>query len=460
LLCEKRRLRATFLAALGTAVLLAAGCGTEYRSVVTPIATTGPAPQPSAYAAFISSPSSTSNGVLTVVDYSGDTIIDQAVVGVGPIGFVNDQTGVNDFTLNSDKTLSGVSVSSSFMTRQVTTSTLVTNSTAANIFSLNNTLYVLDSTNNTVDILKGNPASFVESINLPLPQPPIPQVGGPITATAVSGGERLYAVSQFVAPGVCNTPASVTVSGVATPIEFASYTVDTAIPVGKCPVYALSSSDSRRVFVLNRTDGTVTVIDTVRNTLDTTNPTIQVGCKSLSYNKPCPAGTSSGPVFAEYYAAGNLLVTANYDDDTISIIDVSLDIYGNDSATFGQTVTIPVGSHPDSVTVLYDGSRAYVANQADQTVSVVNLTDYTVSKVLSVNGHPRTVVSVKNSLYGKVYVASPDSPYATIINTDGDIVTVSLLLQGNAVDVRVSSPNATGASSNFLTTRLPGSGQP
>jgi YVTN family beta-propeller protein len=448
---ENQRLRASFLVTVGTTVLLAAGCGTNYRSVVTPIATTGPASQPTAYAAFLSSPSTASNGVLTVVDYSGDTIIDQAILGVGPIGMVNDQTGVNDFSLNTDKTLSGFSVSSSFQTHQVTTGTLVTGSTAANIFSLSTTLYVLDSATNAVDILKGDPASYVQSINLPL---------GPVTATGVSGGQRLYAVSQMVNPGVCATPASVITPGVVTAIEFTGYTVSATLPVGKCPVYALSSSDSRRAFVLNRTDGTVSVIDTVRNTLDTTHPTIAVGCNSSSYNKPCSAGTSSGPVFAEYYAPSNLLVTANYDDSTISIIDVSLDIYGNDSATFGQTVTIPVGQHPASVTVLYDGSRAYTANQADGTVSIVNMTDHSVAKTLTVNGHPRTIVSIKNSIYGKVYVVSPDSPYATIINTEQDIVSTSLLLQGNAVDVRVSSPNGTGSTSTFLTTRLPGSGQP
>ncbi len=43
---------------------------------------------------------------------------------------------------------------------------------------------------------------------------------------------------------------------------------------------------------------------------------------------------------------------ANYDGSTISVIDVSLDEYGNDSPTFGTTYTIPVGTNPASVTVL------------------------------------------------------------------------------------------------------------
>jgi DNA-binding beta-propeller fold protein YncE len=87
---------------------------------------------------------------------------------------------------------------------------------------------------------------------------------------------------------------------------------------------------------------------------------------------------TAGPVYAEYNAATNQLVVANYDGGTISVIDVSLDEYGNDSATFGTTFTIPVGKNPASVTVLNDGSRAYTANQADGTVTVVNLSSHTV----------------------------------------------------------------------------------
>jgi YVTN family beta-propeller protein len=175
--------------------------------------------------------------------------------------------------------------------------------------------------------------------------------------------------------------------------------------------------------------------------------------------------TIAGPVYAEYNTAPGQLVVANYDGGTISVIDVSLDIYGNDSETFGTTFTIPVGKnpavapYPASVTVLNDGSRAYTANQAEGTVTIVNLSSHAVVTTLPVTGHPRTVVSTSNSLYGKVYVVSPDSPYLTILRTDQDIVDTTVLVQGNILDVRVSSPNATGSNSN-VTSRRPGAGQP
>jgi DNA-binding beta-propeller fold protein YncE len=165
-------------------------------------------------------------------------------------------------------------------------------------------------------------------------------------------------------------------------------------------------------------------------------------------------------VYAEFNPATSQLVVANYDGNTISVIDVSEDEYGNDSSTFGTTYTIPVGNNPASVTVLADGSRAYTANQTDGTVSIVNLSSHTVEKAaLPVIGHPRTVVSTQNSQYGKVYAASPDSPYLTLIRTDLDIVDTTVLVQGNIVDVRVSTQNGTSGNSNDVS-RVPGYGQP
>jgi DNA-binding beta-propeller fold protein YncE len=267
-------------------------------------------------------------------------------------------------------------------------------------------------------------------------------------------------------------------------------TVDARIPVGICPVYGVESGDLKRLFVLNRGSDTVSVIDVQRDTLNTcashtdpntgrtvtchsTLPLSLTAVNALNAISPGsgnpPNGTAgmtatAGPVYAEYNAATNQLVVADYDGNTISIIDVSLDEYGNDSATFGTTYTVPVGKNPASVTVLVDGSRAYTANQADSTVSIVNLASHTLQTVapLPVEGHPRTVVSSQNSSYGKVYVASPDSPQVTIINTGGpspDTIDTTVLVEGNVVDVRVQYQNATSGNTNTMS-RVPGFGQP
>jgi DNA-binding beta-propeller fold protein YncE len=295
-------------------------------------------------------------------------------------------------------------------------------------------------------------------------------------------GQREYAISQnFTDPtGVtCNTSPTTAPTGVATPIELSTYSADTPIALGKCPVYALQSPDQKRLFVMNRGDDTITVINVQNNTLDqctpfidpetgrtvTCHPTMPLSTSAVTATGITPPnGTSgmtaiAGPVYAEYNSATNQLVVANYDGGTISMIDVTLDEYGNDSATFGTTYTIPVGNNPASVTVLADGSRAYTANQADGTVTIANLTSHTVEKTLTVVGHPRTVVSTENSLFGKVYVASPDSPYLTILATLTDLVDTTILVEGNIVDVRVSTQNGSSGNNNTAT-RSAGLGQP
>src|SRR5579871_4492252 len=72
---------------------LADGCGAGYRPVVTPINPSGPGAQPNSLAVVVSSPSPTTQGVASIIDYSGDTIMAQANIGLGPLSFTLDQTG-------------------------------------------------------------------------------------------------------------------------------------------------------------------------------------------------------------------------------------------------------------------------------------------------------------------------------------------------------------------------------
>ncbi|HUH61447.1 MAG TPA: hypothetical protein VLZ50_00565 [Terracidiphilus sp.] len=473
-------------AALAVATL-AAGCGSNYRPVVTPITPSGPAPQPSSFAAVVSDPSPTAPGIATIIDYSGDAVMAESPIGPGPVSFTVDATGSTGYTVNSDGTLTNFQISSQLQARNLQYSTLLAGTNAVNLFSPSAGLWLADLNGNVADVLAGYPESF--KLAVPVGATPVMIVG------PGSIGERDYAISQdFDAPtstspnGVaCNvSPTAAPVNGEADAIETSTDTVSAQIPLGpstgpllgKCPVYAVTSADTKRTFVLNRGSDTVTVINSQNNTLDactpfvdqtgqlvTCHPTLPLSTTAVSASGVTPPnGTAgmkavAGPVYAEYNATTSQLVVANYDGGTISVIDVSLDQYGNDSPTFGTTYTIPVGRYPASVTVLADGSRAYTADQADQTVTIVNLSSHTVEKKLAVTGHPRTVVSTQNSLFGKVYVSSPDSPYLTIIRADLDIVDTTVLVEGNIVDVRVSTQNGVSGNSNN-SSRVPGYGQP
>lgn len=219
------------------------------------------------------------------------------------------------------------------------------------------------------------------------------------------------------------------------------------------------------------------MINSQTNQLDTVNASAYLnGTGTINL---CNGATpcNAGPVYADFYTPGNLLVVSNYDNDTVSVIDTSLDIYGNDSSTFGKVVaTIPVGHEPAAVSVLQDGSRAYVANELDGTVTVVSLTSFTPLSTIqlppvpaptptdpnnTVTAQPRSIVSNYNYPAGNVFVAAQNSPYVTVIRTDTDVISAQILVQGNVVDLHTSSQYAAQASvNNNIQSRSVGSGAP
>ncbi|MGD0682514.1 MAG: hypothetical protein ABR990_10715 [Terracidiphilus sp.] len=470
---SQARVRLVQVGAVFAAAVLVAGCGNNYRPVVTPVNPSGPAAQPESLAVVVTAPPPTASGIptpgiATVIDYAGDSVLATATIGPGPTAFTLDETGYNGFTINSDHTITNIPVSSTLQTKNVTYSTLSSTAEPLNLFSPSSGLWATDLYGNYADVFTGGPATFLLAVPL-LPTPVM--VMGPGLR-----GTRYFALSQNIASPTgleCNNSPNTQPFGAVTPIEVASYTTDTPIPTGKCPVYAVESADGARLFVLNRGSDTITVVNSQFATLDACTPFLNQAGQTVTCHPTLPLSTSAGlaqdanndvpavagPVYAEYNAARNLLVVADYTGNTISVIDVSLDEYGNDSATFGTTYTIKVGQNPASVTVLFDGSRAYTANQTDQTVTIADLTSYTVEKTLAVSGYPRVVVSTQNSSYGKVYVGSPNSNFLTIIRTDQDIVDTTVLLQGDIVDVRVTTQNGSSVNSNNVS-RIPGYGQP
>ena len=462
----------------------AAGCGSQYRPVINPVVPTGPAAQPSSNAIVFSQPnlalpsslptsappcpglattgvfqSYASPGVVTIVDFSGDSIMALAEVGNGPLSFALDPTGTLAYSENCDGTISSVPISNSLQTNRVGSSTLLTGAVPINMLVATGSQFVVEQGRDAIAAMAGSPPALKQEI------PVAPAV---ISVTGSATSQRVYAISQgnigspSLAWGSCATPSSVTTTGEADAIEVATNTISTRLPLGVCPVFGVTSADGRRTFILNRGSGTITVINSQLNTLDTAlnaSGTINL-CGATT---PCNAG----PVYAELYTPGNMLVISNYDNNTVSVIDTSLDVYGNDSATFGKVLaTVPVGSNPAMVTVLQDGSRAYAANYGDGTVTVVNLSSFTPQKTITLGSgplNPRTIVSTYNYPYGKVYVSSQNSSSLTIIRTDTDTVSATLNMQGNIVDVRTTSQYAgstTQGGNSITISRSAGSGIP
>jgi YVTN family beta-propeller protein len=419
-----------------------AGCGNQYRPVVNPVPPTGPSPQPSVNITVISSAAPAEPGAATILDFAGDSVMAQATIGIGPIGFATDSTASNAYSMQSNGTLNIIPISTNLQTKQITSSTLLPGVGPINELSTNATLYIAEQTQtpNSVAAMQGSPPSLKQEI---------PVDPGLITIVGRPAAPRVYAISQLVAAHVCDTPSAVATPGEVSAIETATQTKSAVLPVGICPVYGLGSADGLRTYILNRGSGTVTVIDSQKNALDTqnggANTTITVG---------------AGPVYAEFWDVASELITANYDGNSISVINVTTDVFGNDSPQFGTLHTVPVGIHPTSVTVLQDGSRAYVANSGDGTVSVVNLSTYKVEKTITVSGTPRMVYSITSTPFSKIYVVSPDTAAVTVIRTDTDNISAAVQVQGNVVDMRVSRQNSSATTQSNNASYTPGSGVP
>ncbi|HUY80874.1 MAG TPA: hypothetical protein VMU92_04055 [Acidobacteriaceae bacterium] len=480
-------------ATLGVLVLAGvAGCGNQYRPVINPVVKTGPASQPPSYVAVYSQPdlmqasatatappcpsqAYSSPGVITVVDATGDSVAAQATQGNGPLTFALDSDGFNAFSQNCDGTLSVAGISGSLMTKYVSTSTLLQGSAPINALAFPGEQYVVEEGRNAVAAMSGSPPSLkVEITNI------APSV---INMTGIPKSQRVYSISQGntlnsagnIPWGSCANPSSVSVNGEADGIETTSSSISSRIPLGVCPVYGVTTADGRRSFILNRGSGTISVINDQLNQLDTINASPYLsGTGTINL---CNGATpcNAGPVYADFYTPGNLLVVSNYDNDTISVIDTSLDIYGNDSATFGKVLaTIPVGPEPAAVSVLQDGTKAYVANEGDGTVTVVSLTSFQPLKTIQlapvddptnpgtmVQPRIRSIASVYNYPAGSVFVAAQNSPYVTVIRTDTDVVSARVLVQGYVVDLHTTVQYATQLRNNTqYDSRSVGSGVP
>jgi hypothetical protein len=479
--------RATLSFAAVAAVLASVtGCGNNYRPVVSAINPVGPAAQPQKFAVAISSTGTPANpitgapaipqpGLLTFVDFAGDTILITANVGVDPYylilngGTTTTSTANTGYTLNSDHTFTSFSIDTTLLTSQILQTTLLPGANPVAILPEGVNTYVTDPTDTPG---QGNISQFTGSPLALRQQLAIPPAYTPVYTVGVTGAPRVYALSASLTPGA---------PGLASTIEVASNTLDpTPIPVGVNPVYGVMTADAKRAFVLNQGEGTVTVINAQTNALDT----VPVGATN-----PITVGTS--PLWADFAPVRNEVVVANAGDGvnpgSLSIISIPLCSataqVGNpncdlnnpvDAIGFGTVVaTVPVGVNPVMVGVLQDttNSRAYVVNQGNKslpcaapgvavtaatttcTVSVINLNTNTVIATIplplsinidaatpSKNGHPNYIAVTSGTPTGKVYVVSPDSNFMTVIRTDTDAIDTTVPLQGAGVSVRVTQP--------------------
>jgi YVTN family beta-propeller protein len=419
-----------------TAAALASilGCGNTYRPVVSAVNPVGPAGQPQKYAIAVSSPSLTTPGLVTIVDFSGDSVLITANLGVAPYYLELNPAGNTGYTLNGDGTVTSFGISTSLQTKDVLQTTLLAGAAPNNILPLTTSTYISEPGRNSIAQLTGSPPALKQEL-------PVDTGFTPVYIAGVSAGARAYAISQGTGGG----------PGQVAGIDIASNTISSRINVGVAPIYGVMTADGRRVFVMNQGDGTVSVINAQTNQIDTA-PTGSTN----------PIVVGSQPVWADLAPARNELLVANAGDGvhpgSLSVVNIPLcsvvtlpsnpgcDVNNPvDAVGFGQVLAnVPVGINSLMVAVLQDtaNSRAYVLNQHDSTVSVVNLNTNTVTATIPVPAslHPTFIAASSGTPTGKVYVTSPETNTMTIIRTDTDTVETTVDLQGKGVQVRVTAP--------------------
>ena len=445
------------------------GCGNTYRPVVAAINPVGPAGQPTKYAIAISNPTPTGPGLVTFVDFSGDSILNTTTIGNAPYYLALDvapattattttSSSNTGYTLNGDGTINSFQLSPSLLlSNDVLSSSLLPSTPLPNsIFIPGTNIYITEPGRSLVAQL--STASFTTTGGAagPALRQELPVTANPIYTVGVYAAPRVYSISQGNGVAVGQVAA---IENLSTGLP----TISNTINVGVNPVYGVMTADTRRAFIMNRGSNTVSVINSQTNALDVTTPAIPVG---------------TAPVWGDLISARNEVAVLNAGDGvspgSVTIINTplcsSVALPSNpacdpanpvDAANFGQVLaTIPVGVSPVVVSVLSDGSRAYVANSGDTvacpeavtnfaaaikpsngcgTVSVINLQTNAVEATIPVAGHPNFLAGTAGTPTGKVYITSQETSLMTVLRTDLNQVQTYIDLQGRGVQVRVTS---------------------
>ena len=118
------------------------------------------------------------------------------------------------------------------------------------------------------------------------------------------------------------------------------------------------------------------------------------------------------PHGAAVNSGADRLYVANHADDTLTVIN---------AATFSPVLTVGVGDGPNGVAYNPANDTVYVANRNDDSVSVLRTSDYSLTKTIDVGSQPNGVAV--NEVTNRIYVANYGDGTVSVI--DGASNTVS-----------------------------------
>jgi YVTN family beta-propeller protein len=481
------RVYAGRISALAASLLLIAfapGCGEIYRPIAQPLPGASPSPAPVSYVYAISddgiatSPQ-VNSGAISRIDVSGDSVAAIVTTGLAPVHGAITPDASKLYVANSGEDTISAAASTTAPATTIDLPQLCDVSGCAPSSPVfvqsteNAKMYVANEGNGTVAAINTatntvfasiavNPAYSATPPGNPLPAPD--RNSRPVALAETPNGQKIYSVNQG--------------NNTVTSINTSDDTIAAVIPVPAPPIWAVASSDSAYIFVLDQS-GSVSVIATASDSI----------VSSVS------AGAGSNFIF--YDQVFNRLFVTNPATSSLSIFDSvgsTLSPHASGKVTLSAAATSGCTSalHPESVTVLGDGSRAYVASyQADSNgqvctqVDIVNAATALDTKTLVLP--PGTDLSSQTGCssarfrvfaasssgsvnsYFKVYVSQCDAGSISVIDTfatgtgsfphGADVLAGTLaapVSSSASAQVSISAASASGANTTYSFTELSG----
>lgn len=346
-------------------VLLGVNCGDVYRPVALPIPGPSPSPAPTGHISVVSTNGSLptnpflNSGWLSRIDVSGDSLAIAAPAGIAP---AHETVAGNSriYTANSgDDTVFASPTSTNAQGTLINLVQLCDNAGCPPITPVfvntteGNRLYVADAGNGTVSVIDTSAnvvvstfAVTVANVGNPLPKPD--RVSQPVALAELPNGSRIYSANK----------GTHTVSSINTQ----DGSINRVISFAAAPIWIVANVDNTHVYVLDTSD-TISVIDT---TTDTVVSSVPVGPGGGNLNH-----LVYDPLLNRVYATDS-----NSSPPTLKLFDVAsqgnlpnstLVPHGPGTAVIQAAPGSPCASVPvpTSVTVLGDGTRAYVASYQD-----------------------------------------------------------------------------------------------
>ncbi len=146
--------------------------------------------------------------------------------------------------------------------------------------------------------------------------------------------------------------------------------------------------------------------------------------------KPMPTHSSTLAMTAD----DTRLIVANRQNNSVSVLQVK-DSHGNDTSL--KLAEIAVGKEPRFVAVTPDGHLAMVTNGKDSTVTVIDLSDYSVKSTIDVGKEPRGIAFSPNGRYA--YVANHTSGSVSVIRTSALAVVNTVTTGGNPMAIAITN---------------------